>query len=269
MSPPNLDPITALFHAHLTKESESNFPKLTLTPSSLAVKLLDYIAALTPAARDALLAAFARLNAMRFFTPNRAIMDQMRDLAATDPALLHYRAALQSPSYAMGLRYCDLRMKKAMLSDPVGVEMIAKTRAALDFTPRDDPPPALIPDPANANPAKAPQLRKLIEKAFKDLFAPSKEKSYGETAYNGRLHNTEIKVWVDFAAMGLQLRYGVSIPDESRRVYAQRLAYEDFWGFGTGWDYITEENTERSVNLLCDHIQQIVTLRNSVLAALQ
>ena len=31
---------------------------------------------------------------------------------------------------------------------------------------------------------------------------------------------------------------------------AQRLTYEMLWGMNTGWDYLTEENAARSIDLL-------------------
>jgi hypothetical protein len=40
-------------------------------------------------------------------------------------------------------------------------------------------PAALVPDPAHLKPAKAPQLRKLIDVAFKRLFAKSNAKLAG------------------------------------------------------------------------------------------
>jgi hypothetical protein len=66
--------------------------------------------------------------------------------------------------------------------------------------------------------------------------------------------------------MGLQLRYGVSIPDETKKVFVARLAYEDLWAGGVGWDYLTEENAEASIRLLCEFVVQAVQLRNSVIA---
>jgi hypothetical protein len=111
--------------------------------------------------------------------------------------------------------------------------MMAQTRAGLDFTPRDDMPPELVPDPdpARLKPAKAPQLRKLIDAAFKDLFAPTKEKGRGgETIYTGTLQGTMLKVRIDFAARGVQLVHGVSIPDDTRTVIVVGRTYEQLGG---------------------------------------
>jgi hypothetical protein len=66
--------------------------------------------------------------------------------------------------------------------------------------------------------------------------------------------------------MGLQLRYGVSIPDETKRISVLRLTYEDLWAPGPGWDYLTEENADASIHLLRELVVQVVRLRNSVIA---
>jgi hypothetical protein len=88
----------------------------------------------------------AHIGALRFFPP-LLIGDRMMELANTDPALLRYRAAMQSAAYSMGMRHQSLRMLKAMIGDPMSMKTIAETRAKLDFVPRDDLPPSLVPDP--------------------------------------------------------------------------------------------------------------------------
>src|SRR5260221_6401469 len=99
--------------------------------------------------------------------------------------------------------------------------MMARTRATLDFIPRDDLPAALVPDPepSHLKPAKAPLLRKLINGAFPKLFATGKQKRPGgETEYIGALEGTNIKGTIDFSSRGPQLRYGVKIPDETKTI---------------------------------------------------
>jgi hypothetical protein len=269
MSLQKLDDVSALLRAHLAEEAQAGFPTLSRIPSSSMIKFMDYVSTLTTVERDTLLSTLARLDAMRLFLPLAAVRDQMSALATTDPALLRYRAATQSAPFTMGLRYEGLRMVKTMLADRMTVEMMAQTRATLDFTPRDDPPAQLVPDPdpAHLKPAKAPLLRKLIDKDFKDLFTGEKRKlAGGETGYGGVFKGTNVTLWIDFAGMGLQLRYGVSIPDETKRVFVFRLAYEDFWVASPGWDYLTEENAEASIQLLRELVEQVIRLRNSVVA---
>src|SRR6266702_3288293 len=267
MTLPRLDEVTAVMRTDLVAEADSGFARLRRIPSSGTIRFLDYFSSLAPAERSSLLDSHARAAAMTF-CPTVAGYDSILELVNTDPALVAQHKALSSPWYSMGLRYEGLRMRKAMMSDAMSVEMMAKTRASLDFTPRDDMPPELVADPdlANVKPAKAPQMRKLIEAAFKKLFAPQKRKlAGGSTAYTGVLLGAETTVWIDYAGMGMQLLHGVSIPDEMRRVLVARLTYESLWGAGRGWDYITEENAEASMQLLYELIVNVVRLRCQVL----
>jgi len=271
MSLQTLQEIRALLKTHLEGEAQAGFPKLTLTPSSTTIAFLDYFGSLPAADRDSLLDVHAEVAALNLFPP-MSVRERVGLLVNTNPALIRYRQAMQSAPFTMGLRYVGLRMMKAMLSDRMSMEMMVQTRATLNFIPRDDLPPALVPDPepTRLKPAKAPLLRKLINEAFPRLFATGQQKCEGgETEYVGLLQGTNIKVVTDLAAMGLQLRYGVSIPDETKTTFIWRCTYEGLWAAGLGWDYLTEENAERSINLLCEHITQIVALRNRVISLLQ
>ena len=266
-----LDDVSALLRAHLDGEAQAGFPRLTRTPSSGTIQFLDYFGTLAATDRNSLLAAHAEIDALNFF-PAPAVRERVEALVTTNPAFVSYRQAMQSAPFTMGLRYVGLRMLKSMLGDPVSREMMARTRATLDFIPRDDLPAALVPDPepAHLKPAKAPLLRKLINEAFAELFATGKQKREGgETEYSGALEGTNIKVIIDFSARGLQLRYGVKIPDETKTVFVWGLADENLWAATPGWDCLTEENAEPSIRLLCEHIAQIVLLRNRVFDMLQ
>jgi hypothetical protein len=266
MSLQKLDDVSALLKAHLDGEAQAGFPRLTRTPCSGTIQFLDYFGALAGADRDSLLATLAEIDALNLF-PAPAVRERVEALVTTSPASARYLRAIQSAPFTMGLRYAGLRMMKAMLGDPTSREMMARTRVTLDFTPRDDLPATLVPDPepAHLKPAKAPLLRKLINEAFPELFATGKQKRMGgETEYYGALEGTNIKVVTDFGARGLQLRYSVTIPDETKTIFVSGLADENLWAAAPGWDYLTEENAEPSIRLLCENIVQIVSLRNRV-----
>ena len=270
MSLQKVDDVSALLKTHLDEEAQSGFPRLTRIPSTSTIQFLDYFRTLTPADRDSLLTALAQIDAANLFAS--PVRERVETLVTTNPAFVSYRQAMQSSPFTMGLRYVGLRMLKSMLADRMTMEMMARTRATLDFTPRDDLPPALVPDPepAHLKPAKAPLLRKLINEAFLDMFASGKQKrAGGETEYVGALESTKIRVVIDFSARGLQLRYGVKIPDETKTMFVWGLAYENLWAAGPRWDYLTEENAQSSIRLLCEHIAQIVLLRNRVFDLLQ
>jgi hypothetical protein len=130
MSFQKLDDVSVLLKAHLAAEFQAGFPKLRPIPSTGTIKFLDYFSTLPATHRESLLNTLARIGAMRFFSP-LAVRDQMLKLANTDPALLRYRATMQSAPFAMGLRYEGLRMVKSMMADRMSVEMMAQTRDTL------------------------------------------------------------------------------------------------------------------------------------------
>lgn len=260
------DRAVELIEAHLKSEARSGFPTLRRIPSTGAIRFLDYAGTLSTGERDALMHALARSAALGFSPPLLAREDLL-DLLGTDPALVAYRTVMQSLPFAMGLRYEGLRMRKATMNDPTSVAMMAQTRSTLDFAPRDDMPPELVPDPdlAHLKPAKAPLMRKLLNQTFKPFVTEKRKLAGGTTGYVCTIDGAELTVWIDFGTLGMQLLYGVSIPDESKRIFVVRYAYENLWVSGTGWDYLTEENAEPSIALIPDLVRRVVTLRNELL----
>jgi hypothetical protein len=135
----------------------------------------------------------------------------------------------------------------------------------------DDPRRDLLPDPdlSHLQPAKAALLRKLVGEAFDALFSTEKRKlASGETGYSGSVGNTKPTVSVDFGSRAAQLRYGMSIANSEGRIGISRLSYEDLWIVNVGWDYLTEENVPRSVDLLCKQVVYLVQLVDRVVTAL-
>ncbi|HET7214755.1 MAG TPA: hypothetical protein VFL79_14270 [Terriglobia bacterium] len=175
-----LSRVITLIRNDLVSEAEGGFPAVTRTPSTEAIKFLDYFVGLDAAGRAALLDAMAQLGAVQFFPPPVISSDAL-GLTSNNPALLTYRSALQSGHFAYGLRYVEPRMAKLMLTDPDGIAHREEIRSGLDFQPRDDPPKELVShlDLHNVKPAKAPLLRKLMEAAFARLFSPKKSKLPG------------------------------------------------------------------------------------------
>src|SRR5437899_12670653 len=103
---------------------------------------------------------------------------------------------------------------RAILNDPESMARMAQTRSTLDFRPRDDPPKELTPesDIRKIQAAKAPLLRKSIEKAFAQLFPAQKSKlPGGETRYAGSMRSTEPPVSVDLSSRYAHLRWFVKM----------------------------------------------------------
>ena len=259
----------AVVRSALDEEVAARFPRVTRIPSTQAIRFLDYFAELDDGERRALLDALARGGALQFF-PLPDAYDAILNMQ-DEPALRRYRETTRSGPYAMGLRYCDLRMTKMMLNDAQSVAMMTQTRAALTYTPRDDFPPHLVAvqDPKQWTLAKAPQLRKLLEAAFKTRFGVTKEKKPGGVLlYSGACDGTPLGIEITFTNRGPQLIYTLKFPGDVEGRRPIRFVYDALWAAGTGWDYMTEEYAPAAIDLLSELITEGVALRRRILTVL-
>ena len=261
-----MEQIVSLIRGHMHVEADAGYPLLRRIPSTHAIACFDHLESISPAEREELLGARARVAALGFvLTP--AIQQEMLELVNSNRALVEYREAMMRGPLAMGLRCQSIRMAKAMLSDAESVAMMRQTRSTLGYVPRDDAPVPLVNDPdvTKLHPAKAPQLKKLVKPLLQGLLSAKEENMPGGTKkYDGALDGTSVKVRIDYAARDVQMIYSVSIPDPARKVVLIGSGYEHFFGMGGGWDYITEENAEASVGLLPELLRRVVALRNEV-----
>src|SRR5260370_10812475 len=158
-------------------------------------------------------------------------------------------SARDEMGYGTGCRYTDVKMMSMVARDAEygGLEGWVKKLgpSALARQPRTD----LLPDLSHLKAPKAPALRKLVEAALAKLFAPKKTSLGASTwKYVGPFDGTEVTVWVDLGSRLGQLVYGVSVANPAHAVPFSRVSYEALWGAPLGWDYLTEENVERSIN---------------------
>jgi hypothetical protein len=248
------------------KEAQRDLANLRRSPSTDAIRFLDYWDTLDAKDRAELSDAWAWAAALGFF-PGPMITQRFEEFRTGNAAVQKFHeSVMRSAQYSMGLRYMDLRMRKAVLNDAQSMAMMAETRSKLDWTPRDDLRADLVPDPDRIVVLKAADLRKPIDELLRGLFATEKKKLMGgETEYEGTLEGREIKVGIDFNARGIQLRWGMSFPDPQRRIFARHITYESLWGAGYhGWDYLTEENQSRSLEWMREQIVYLVKLMNRV-----
>ena len=263
-----LSEIAALVSAELNEEAAAGFPKLSRIPSTGIIKFLDYWETLPPADHAPLLDELARLSAMHFF-PSSTMAKAHQELRTTSPACMRMRAAMDSPPFIYGLRYESLRMVRMMLNDAESVAQMKQTRSTLDFQPRDDPPRRFVLDAdfKSVQTAKAPQLRKLLNQSLPKLLGAKVEKRPGgELVYTGSIGDTPLKVSILFSNLYAQLYYAVTVKIPERNILALRLSYETLWGPDTGWDYLTEENAPRSIELLCELLTFLAGLMQRIAA---
>lgn len=259
---PRVAAIATLILAELTEEAAAGFPLLHRVPSTGAIKLLDHLATLTRAEISALTAAEARLAALHFF-PAPLIARAHEELRTRDEAILALAEAFRAPAFVYGLRYLDLRMHRAAMNDPQSVTELGKTRAALDFSPRDDLPERLVGTTpiGEIHTAKAPLLRKLLNQVLtKRQPLKASQRPGGELIYEGVIQGIPLRVSIIFSSLYAQMTYGLFWAHRERGLLAQRLAYEGMWGAGGGWDYLTEENAPRSIDLLEELVLHLVRL---------
>jgi hypothetical protein len=258
--------VVSWIRAHMHAEADASYPLLRWIPSTHATACFDYLESISPAERDELLEARARVAALGFVLTPPA-QQEILQLANSNPALVKYREAMLRGPLAMGLRYQSIRMAKAVLNDAQSIAMMQQTRSTLDYVPRDDAPLPLVNDAdvTKLHPAKAPQLKKLVKPLLQGLLGAKEERMPGGTMkYDGVLDGTPVTVRVDYAARDVQMIYAVSIPDPERKIVVIGTGYEHLFGMGGGWDYITEENAEASIGLLPELLRRLVTLRNEV-----
>ncbi len=134
-----MEQIVSLVRDYMLAEADAGYVLLRQIPSTRATVCFDYLESISPAEREELLDARARITALGFvLTP--AAQQQILQLVDSNPAMLKYRDAMLRGPLAMGLRYQSIRMAKAMLSDTESVAMMRQTRSTLGYVPRDDAP---------------------------------------------------------------------------------------------------------------------------------
>jgi hypothetical protein len=264
----SLSNVEALLRTDFDSEANSGFARLQRIPCTSIVKLLDYLEPLEREERDRLLDVLARMGAMKLFPPQQ-IAIEYESLRSKNPAFVKCWSATHSEPAAAGLRYQSVKMAKMMLGDAESRAEMLKYRAALQERPRDDPPESLIPrhDLSAVEAAKAPLLRKLASATLKHHFATGSNRvAGGETEYTGQIGDSKVSVRIDFGSIAAQLRYAVSVLNPRDTLGVRRLAYEDLWFPNPGWDYLTEENAPRSIDLLVEQIQYLVNLSARIVA---
>jgi len=102
-------------------------------------------------------------------------------------------------------------------------------------------------------------LRKLIGTAFKNHgFTPvttkGVEKKYASTSGD--------TIRVDFGSRMGQVCYRVSALRKNFRLVM--MSYESLWSQAGGWDYLTEENAARTIDLLPELVEYLISLTDRV-----
>ena len=256
--------VAALLRAELGAEASAGFPRLRHIPSTGVVQALDYFETLTPSEFQELVDGLAQRGAVSFFPRDGAQI--FAEVQAAHAALARFTAALRGRDYTGGYRYTDVKMLRMIASDKEsgGIEGYLSHASARALQLRTD----LLPDLSYLVSSKAAATRKLLEAALKKMM-PCEKKNLGggNWTYSGAFEGRNLKLWTDTGSMGAQLSYGVSVLNPAYGAPFSRIGYESFWGSRPSWDYLTEENVARSMDLLADNIVYLARLADRVNAA--
>lgn len=235
------------------EEQRAGFARLKRVPDSRVIRFLDDFATLSPSDQSDLAAVLADWSSYKLSG------DPM------PPSIIEqFTRATCFRGLAEGLRYTGVNLLAGLAKDErhgglAGwLQMTGITGLAAQ------PPENLVRDIGDLVPVKIPTLRRLVKSAFAQLFTPNARDIGSETwSYEGRLGESSLKVLIRYSGrMGRpQLAYQVQVQCKQRALTAPDLCFESVLGVGFGkWDYLTQDNAERSVELLCELVEYVAKL---------
>lgn len=241
--------------SEFAEEQGTNFARLKRVPDTQVIRFLDYFASLSSAQQSELITVLADwgsygLSGMPL--PNSAYEQFARVQAAA------------SRNRAEGLRYTGVNLLAGLQKGAShgGLAGWFHQRGITGLAMQ--PPENLLRDVGDLAPVKIPTLRRLVKAAFAQRFAVNARDIGSEfLQYEGTLDEVSVKVLIRYSGkMGRpQLDYQVQVQDKGRILAVPNLCFESVLGVGFGkWDYLTQENAERSVELLCQLVEYVASL---------
>jgi hypothetical protein len=231
----------------LDREAESRYARTRRIPSTYTWKVVDYLLRLQVIERDELFAVLATRGS--FALRRDRDVSQVPDWRQSPS----FRRFTDTLGWMCDWKYMGLRMLKAIARD---------FRSDPTYGAFRDTPPEVIERAETIRPAKAPAIRKLVGTFLAERFGATAEKlDEGEWDYHGSVRGRIFTASIDYRNNTYQLRYDLAFADAETGVRAERFAYEGMLGIGFGWwDFITAENLHDSIVLLCDLIEESVTI---------
>ncbi len=238
--------------SEFTAEQNSGFARLKRIPDTRVIRFLDHFSNLDNAEQAALLAVLMEWSS--------------HNLLGTPPNPM-YEKFVEATSFLKhvgGLRYTGVSLLSGLAKEctftalPAHFEARGCTGVALEL------PTDLVLNFADLVHVKPVRLRRLVNSALAELFAPRVTDIGSEIwRYEGTLEGALVKVDIRFSGrMGRpQLSYNTTVRSAGRVLVSPNLCFESILGVGLGhWDFITEENAERSVSLLSELITWLARL---------
>lgn len=236
--------------AMIDREAASDYALARRIPSTEMWHAIDLVKLLDPLWRELLSDALASIGVC-MLQPERG------DLAG---------AARRSDAFhwfcdAMSLtggdwRYHNVRDLRSLLGEVRGGRLDMKI------------PDEVLERAQRIRPVTAGQIRTVLNPALKQRFSAQSENiGGGDWRYLGKHRGREVVIDIDFGGRGDQLRYGVTFQKQPTGIEATRITYEGLIGLGHGWwDFVTADNLDASVILLCDLIADLAEIPDKIQA---
>jgi hypothetical protein len=245
--------LAAWVRTEFAEEERSGFARLKRVPDTQVIRFLDHIASLNDADRSELISVLAEWSSYHLSADRIPHATYERFVRATS-----------YPGRAEGLRYTGVNLLAGLAKVDAhgGLAGWFQSRGVTGLAMQ--PPEPLLRDVADLVPAKPATLRRLVQKVFDPLFAPTIRDIGSETWwYEGTLGPSPLRVEIRYSGrMGRpQLDYQVHFRGDNRTITSPNLCFESVLGVGFGrWDYLTKANAESSVQLLGELIAYVAAL---------
>jgi hypothetical protein len=239
--------------AEFAAEQSADFARLKRIPDTSIVRFLDTFVQLSPHEQSEVVDILTDWSSYGF-------LDQL-----PPPALVERFSQLTCPrSFAEGVRYTGVNLLAGLAKTGENGCLAGWLKSQGITGLATQPPEYLASGIADLQPVRIPTLRRLVQRAFATRFAAESQDIGSEFwRYQGKLNETALRVEIRYSGrMGRpQLQYDVQVENPNMGYRLAGITFERVLGVGFGWwDYLTVENAERSVALLCDLVEYAAQL---------
>jgi hypothetical protein len=243
--------------AEFVAEQNADFARLRRIPDTHVIRFVDVFTALPPTEQADVTDLLAHWSSYTFLGQQ------------IPPPLVErferFSQLTRRKGFAEGLRYTGVNLLAGLARSHTargGLSGWLQSQGVTGLAAR--PPELLASGIEDLTPVKIPTLRRMVQRAFRMRFATDTQDLGSEMwRYSGKFEETAIVVEIRYSGrMGRpQLDYSVTVQPPNVGWTLHRITFESIFGVGSGWwDYLTAENAERSVALLCDLIEYTARL---------
>ncbi|MBX9696021.1 MAG: sel1 repeat family protein [Cyanobacteria bacterium] len=234
-----------ILRSSLAAELAAGFPLLKKIPRTSIFHLLDYLETLDEEQKQLF------IDGLAFFSSDYLLVDKIAPAQRVDEWQKHQGVGpfFREVNYFKKLP----RYPKITSFESLDLPLTVPTLVREEF----------LRTPGTVAPAKATLLRRLTDAAMSKAFANDFRQENlpgGNRVYRGTVNGNQLIVHVHFSPKGIgQLRYQVQLvlEKENAPIEGQRVSLERLWfqSDDVGWDYLTDENAERCIDVLPDLIR--------------